>query len=216
MQKRLIFIFFIFIFISPLQFTQSKAKGSTNKNPLIGTWQTVRVKMSESYLTLDFKPDKKFKYLLQSQWFGGYRFNGTELISSYRIPFLNKIVTDTSVALIISDTLITKVNSKGKSKTTKFVRVNENSKRNGIIGKWHTYDYNGHEAIIEYEPKGGLKITEILRKFDGYYIVKGDHFDVFAENGGKMMDNMRFQMLRDEMIIYGKKPHSTMKFNKIK
>lgn len=201
-KMKLNFLFALLILIFSFHVDLYSQKKTVSENPLIGKWETVHNPLESTLLTLNFKKDKKFSYKLTSKWSGKYQLNGTTLISNYYIPILNKIVTDSSTVLIYSDTLIQVTYKKGKSQTFKMIRKDGMEKGAGIIGSWKVLNPDAQEMSIKYNTNGTFEIHKILKAFNGFYIVKGNTFQVYSNR--MLMMRSEFEFIRGDLMLYSK------------
>ncbi len=194
---------------------KAQKKKETISDPLIGKWETVHNPLESSRLILEFRKNKTFSYLLESNWNGSYKLNGTKLITNTSIPILNKIKADTSTILIYSDTLVQISKIRGKEVTTKMIRQGKSSKLgSGIIGSWAMKDSDAEHSTINFNSDGNFQIKNILKSFKGNYITKKDTVTVFSY-GLQMMKN-RFVFDKGLLLLYSKTQSAPIKLERSK
>ena len=172
----------------------------------MGRWHTEKVALSPTLLKIDFGKNGGFDYKLTQTWEGHYKQDGTTLVLTYKIPYLHKSTKDTTLILIIADTLIIQETVKGKKEDFKFVREkHDRGMRGGLAGKWFSQNYKGYKAEVEYEVSGSFKMVEILREIQGDYIIEGNYFTVFSDR--QEMMHMRYEVFpkHDMLMIYNNK-----------
>ncbi len=213
---KLNFIFILLILTSCFHtdsYTQTRKK-TASKNPLIGKWETLPNRLESSRLTLEFKKNSDFKYDLTSNWGGRYKLNGTNLISNYYIPILNKNKADSSTVLIYSDTLIQVMKVKGNNQTLKMVRENKAERGAGIIGTWIVLNPDVQKMTITYNTDGTFKIHNILKSFNAKYVIKGKTFIVVKDGREIMLSE--FEFMRGELMLYSKKSNGPIRMIRAK
>jgi hypothetical protein len=157
--------------------------------------------LDSSTLRLEFKPGKKFSYILSSKWSGKYKLDGTKLFSSLYIPMMNKYKTDTSTVLIFSDTLIQIGNDKGKETTSRMFRKKDSINIGaGLTGTWIIPNQDAESSTISYLPSGTFEVNNILKSFYGNYMIKSDTIMAFSR--GRLMLKNRFIIERRQLLIY--------------
>lgn len=193
------------LLIQPNTYAQKKTNRKLDKH-LIGKWHTEKVALSPTLLKIDFGKKGDFDYKLTQTWEGHYKQSGTSLVTTYTIPYLNKTTKDTSLILIIADTLIIQEKVKGKEEDFRFLRAgHDRGMSGGLMGKWISANYKGYKAEVEYSKSGGFKMVETLREIRGNYIIEGEYFTVFS-NREEMM-HMRYKVFpkHDMLMIYNNK-----------
>ncbi len=199
MLKKLSFILLaVFLTFCNTSFPQKRVK--EYKGPLIGKWETPNTGMDASFLTLEFLPHYKFSYNLRSVWNGTYNLTGTKLTSNYLVPFLNKWVKDTSIALINADTLVLATGKDSAQVVTKFIKIKDSTDAAGILGRWESNNFQGDKAIFTFQNNGRISIQKTLNAYSGNFIVQKNIFSVFTHRGLTM--KMRFQIIRGNLYIY--------------
>lgn len=215
MKTKLLFVLLLILIFSSVNSIAQKKKIKTISDPLVGKWETVHNPLETSSLILDFRKNKTFSYLLESNWTGKYKLDGTKLITFTSIPILNKIKTDTATVLIYSDTLVQISKVKGKDVTSKMVRQKRVPAMGaGIIGTWVMHDPEAEHSTIDFNSDGTFHIKNILKKFKGNYITKKDTVTVFSY-GMQMMKN-RFVLERGQLWLYGHTQSAPIKLEKSK
>lgn len=211
----IVILLFLLASLLPAQ-TKTENKNKTPKVNLstfiIGKWQTIQNSMTTSYLTLDFKKDKNFTYILRSNWNADYHLlKDGRLITHAELPMLNKTVTDTSFINLKKDTLIITINNKNNFTTNIFYRkkTKEAKKETGLVGNWYCQDYSGYPADLTITKSGKYELSQVLRAFKATYEIKDDHFIVHS--GKTTLMNMKFQKFNDDMIVYGNGPNMRLK-----
>ncbi|MGA7722500.1 MAG: hypothetical protein WCA84_15120 [Ignavibacteriaceae bacterium] len=196
-------LFVLVLLISSIQrniYTQQKVDVSW-ADSLAGNWETVPNPLEASSLRFEFKPNKKFSYILSSEWRGTYKLEGTKLISSIFVPIMNKYKTDTTTVLIYADTLIQVGTEKGKETTSKMIRKSSAEKKDaGIVGTWILENENAEYSTISYTPSGTIEVKNILKSFNGSYSTKSDTLMSFSQ--GHLMFKNRFVIARGLLRIY--------------
>ncbi|MDR3628378.1 MAG: hypothetical protein P4L45_16155 [Ignavibacteriaceae bacterium] len=197
-------VFFILVLL--LVFSQSELFMQQKKNPaekaqIEGKWATIHNPMEASDLSMEFKPNKDFSYILSSTWHGNYKQDGAKLITSLYVPIYKKYKEDTTTVLVYSDTLVQIGKDKGKEVITKMIRQNDSTNTGaGIIGSWIIDDQDAESSIITYKPSGEFVIKNILKSFKGKYTIKNDTLMVVSE--GRMMIKNRFIIDRGQLRLY--------------
>ncbi len=215
MKTKLLLIFVMILSLGLSISLAQKKKAKIVSNPLIGKWETVPNPLEASSLILSFNKNKSFNYLLQSNWNGKYKLDGTKLITLTSIPILNKIKTDTSTVLIYSDTLVQISKIKGKDVTSKMIRINKKKILGaGIIGTWRMRDPEAEYSTIDFSSDGTFHIKNILKSFKGNYLISKDTVMVFS-NGMQMMKN-RFILDREQLWLYGHTQSAPIKLQRTK
>jgi hypothetical protein len=207
-KKSLIILTLFFIINLP---AQTKKEKTDLSKFIIGTWHTVENQLTTSYLTMEFKKDNEFVYILRSLWRASYRLTkDNQLITSAIMPGIKKIIKDTSIVDIKKDTL-TMIITKNKIPESYafYRRENKGTKESGLAGEWYCQNYTGYPTDLTITKDGEYKLSQVLKAFKGIYSVKGDHFIVHS--GTTTMMNMKFQKFNDDMIIYGDGPNMRMK-----
>lgn len=199
MLNKLSFILLaVFLTFCTTTFSQKKIK--EYKGPLIGKWETPNTGMDASFLTLEFLPHYKFSYNLKSVWNGTYNLTGTKLSTNYLVPFLNKWVKDTSIALINADTLVLATGKDSAQVVTKFIKIKDSTDAAGILGKWQSNNFQGDKAIFTFQNNGKFSIQKTLNAYHGDFIVQKNIFSVFTDR--ELTMKMRFQIIRGNLYIY--------------
>jgi hypothetical protein len=176
-------------------------KFTSSADSLKGNWETVPNPLEASRLRLEFKPDKKFSYILSSSWHGTYKLDGTKLISAIFIPILNKYKSDTSTVLIFSDTLVQMASEKGKETTTTMIRKKDSTNAGaGINGTWIMKNENAESSTITYSQSGTIEVNSILKSFYGNYSINKDTLIAFSRR--QLMLKNRFVIDRGLLRIY--------------
>jgi hypothetical protein len=214
MRKIAILFTFILALYLHAQTPQNKSnaiKKVTLSKFIIGKWQTVQNSMTTSYLTLEFKKNKEFEYILRSKWTATYQLmNNGMLITKTALPIMNKTVIDTLFVNLKDDNLIIKTKNDNKFVDYTFQRekINE-SKNTGIVGEWYSQNYAGKPTNLSITQNGEYNISSILKTIKGTYVVKGSHF-IVNQGKTKIMD-MKFQKFNDDIIVYGNGPNMHLK-----
>lgn len=199
MLNKLSFILLaVFLTFCTTTFSQKKIK--EYKGPLIGKWETPNTGMDASFLTLEFLPHYKFSYNLKSVWNGTYNLTGTKLSTNYLVPFLNKWVKDTSIALINADTLVLATGKDSAQVVTKFIKIKDSTDAAGILGKWQSNNFQGDKAIFTFQNNRKFSIQKTLNAYHGDFIVQKNIFSVFTDR--ELTMKMRFQIIRGNLYIY--------------
>jgi hypothetical protein len=197
------FLLALVLLVSSFQhniYSQQKLNAS-RADSLAGNWVTVPNPLEASSLRLEFKPNKKFSYILSSEWKGTYKLDGTKLISSIFVPIMNKYKTDTTTVLIYSDTLIQVGTEKGKETSSKMIRKKDVPDTcAGIVGTWVMENENAEYSTISYKPSGTFDIKNILKSFNGNYSTKSDTLMSFSQ--GHLMFKNRFVIASGLLRIY--------------
>ena len=215
MKTKLLVIMALILIIFSIEGIAQKKKIKTDSNPLVGKWETVPNPLEASSLSLDFRKNKSFSYLLESNWNGKYKLEGTKLITITSIPILNKTKTDSSTVLIYSDTLVQISKVKGKDVTSKMVRHSRTSKLGGgIIGTWVMHNSDAEHSTIDFKSDGTFHIKNILKTFKGNYLVKQDTVTVFSY--GMLMMKNKFILDRGQLWLYGHTQSAPIKLEKSK
>jgi hypothetical protein len=201
MKLRVLSVLIILIgFFQPDLYMQQKNK-TPGADLLFGNWETVPNPLETSTLRLEFKPGKKFSYILTSSWHGSYKLEGTKLVSSLSIPFMNKIKTDTSTVFIFSDTLIQIGNEKGKETTLRMIRKKDSTNTGaGLVGTWVIQNQDAEYSTISYSLSGTFEMNNILKSFYGNYRTKSDTLMAFSR--GYLMLKNRFVIDKGLLRIY--------------
>jgi hypothetical protein len=201
MKFKILFILVLLIAVSQPDIYMQQKKKASGASPLEGNWETIHNPMEASTLTLEFKPNKKFSYILSSAWQGTYKLDGTKLISALYIPIFKKYKTDTTTILIFSDTLIQIGKDKGVEKTTKMIRKKDGAGVGaGLIGTWIMENKDAEYSTISYSQSGTFEVKNILRSFNGNYITKSDTLIAFSQ--GRLMLKNRFVIDKGKLRLY--------------
>jgi hypothetical protein len=209
-----------FIFIILLAFIQSniiaQKKGKKPKvNLLAGKWETVHNPIEASDLTLEFSSNKRFKYLLTSHWEGTYKLEGTKLLTSVYIPLFKKYKSDTSTVLLYSDTLVQIGKDHGVEVTNKMVRQSgSDNNSTGILGNWVMSSKDEEHSIVTFTSSGKYEINNILKSFNGNYIIRKDTVTVFL-NGTPVIKN-RFVFERGYLLLYSQGKTAPITLERVK
>ena len=203
-------LLFLLIIFSINSFPQKK--NFSGSKALLGKWETVNLSPSTT-ITYEYKPGSQFRYLLTSGLNGRYKLIGNRLISTYEIPSLKNLETDTSVILVRLDTLYQVSVQGNKQALNKLVRLNGKARPGtGIIGEWINTT-NPRKSIIIFKPNGKLELRNVLRDISGKYSVVGDNI-IVVSRGTTIMKN-RFAFNNGFLLLYTQNVEAPIKLKRV-
>lgn len=197
MKKSNIYIW-VLSFIVLFQLLNIQPVKAQTKN-LVGKWKSIKIDQKDVEINIDFSLDGSVHYEISTILKGIYLLKGNKLISYFTKFGTNNTVVDTSIIEISGNTLIQKSLVGGTTiKMTRMDKVNDNSKL--LVGKWKSENYNGYQAITEYNSYFRVIVQLIVKSIKGTYTVNKNMITVSSKDTPSM--RMNFKITGDTMTLH--------------
>ena len=85
--------------------------------------------------------------------------------------------------------------------TIKMTRVDkENNNSNFILGKWKSENYNGYQAITEFNAYFKVIVQLLVKSIEGSYTVNKNLISIISPNSNSM--RMNYKITKDTMTLH--------------
>jgi len=189
-------LIFSLLLQSQLIFAQQK---NIQDNLLVGKWKSIKIDQKNVEINIQFNIDGTVKYDVSTILNGFYILKNNKLISYFKKFGTDKTIVDTSMIEIKGNTLTQKSLVGGT--TIKMTRIDkENDNSNFILGKWKSENYNGYQAITEFNAYFKVNVQLLVKSIEGSYTVDKNLITISSSNSSNM--RMNYKITKDTMTLH--------------